>query len=446
MKKASTFSAFDGVLGDKTVSAFDSVTADKTISAFDRMPQDENRQVGGVHAESGKSLFKTALPLIIGMLAQGAARILTLIFSSWYGGHRTASRFAAAPLESLVAGIAFSVSFGALILLSRRLGAGDRQGGARIAGNAIALTLILSLALFAYSFCCGPACALVPALAGLSDNASAEIIVYGIVYVRPVCMFAVAALFHALFESILIASGKPRLAMISMLTNAVLNVLLSYLLAFRTDLSHAGMGFAAVIAHAAAAVVALVLHLHYNKEVRICKADLKIDRSIFVQLLKSIFPMLLAQFALPVAYLALAWLVPQFHASLLAGAAATGAAAVILQPAMAVNMVGVSCISADLGAGRKDRVEQTVKKGTILCLSVTACMTLCSILMLGNAFPFLGSGNGLGTARLAAFALGILAIAQMLTGYLQATNHGSKGALLAVMQIAELVGWFAASQ
>ena len=172
-----------------------------------------------------KDIGPIALPIFLGMLV---FQVQTIINRAFLGRLDVANLAVISnvvfPMWTTVA-MLNSLTTGATILMSQRLGAGDREGGRRIAASALKWGSGFSLVLFAFWFFF---CGIVFRLMGVSD----AILESCVAYTRIAAFSFLATGLSSAMTAIFQASGRTRPMMYSGALRSGLNVLLDWLLIF----------------------------------------------------------------------------------------------------------------------------------------------------------------------------------------------------------------------
>ena len=108
-------------------------------------PVQENRM--GVKAIT-PLVLSMSFPIMLSMLVQALYNVVDSLFVAHYSHKALTAVSLAFPLQSLVIALSVGTSIGVNSLLSRKLGAKDREGANKTAGNGIILS-ILGWAFFA---------------------------------------------------------------------------------------------------------------------------------------------------------------------------------------------------------------------------------------------------------------------------------------------------------
>lgn len=240
----------------------------------------------------GKLLRKMSLPLIISMLVQVLYGLVDSMYVARLGDSALTAISLCMPVQYLAVGIGIGLGVGVNSVLSKKLGEGDKQGVNRAAGNGMLLIWLVSIAfVFIGLF------AMEPFYRMQTDIE--EVLEMSISYSEIISVLAFAALHQVMMERLLSATGKANLTMVSMLTGAVVNIVLDPVMIFGwfglPAMGIAGAAYATVIAQAVAAVAGFWMNLHFNKEVRFEKKGFLPDGSMMAEIIKVGVPVALSQ-------------------------------------------------------------------------------------------------------------------------------------------------------
>lgn len=216
--------------------------------------------------KESKLLINMALPLIASMLVQALYNVVDSLYVAKVSQSAVTALSLAFPVQNMLIGFATGVAVGVNSLFSRSLGAGDREEVDRCSGNGIVLSFIASLLFLVFGvFGARPFYEMQSAVAETVDG--------GTSYVAICCIFSMGIFYEILFERMLQASGRTMHTMITQGVGAILNIILDPMFIFGygffPELGVAGAAVATVIGQWAAAILALVFNLIYNKDVRI---------------------------------------------------------------------------------------------------------------------------------------------------------------------------------
>ena len=207
------------------------------------------------HFTYGK-LLRFTLPSIVMMVFTSIYSVVDGFFISNFAG-KTA--FAALnliwPFLMILGGMGFMIGTGGTALVSRYLGAGQKERARRYFSMLVEFTAVLGLILTAIGLIF-----MEPIARFL--GATGEMIPDCVLYGRIVIAFNVAFMFQNVFQSFLVAAEKPRLGLVATVSAGVTNMVLDALLVgvFRWGL--AGAALATGLSQTVGAVIPMVFFLN----------------------------------------------------------------------------------------------------------------------------------------------------------------------------------------
>ncbi len=226
----------------------------------------QTKQLG--EAGIGKLLFKFSLPAVIGTFFNSLYNVVDRIFiGQGVGPDGLAAAMIAFPIMMMVMAFGMLIGFGSNTLISIKLGEKDRQSAEQILGQALFMFLLFSILFSAVSL------ALLTPLLKLF-GASDTVLPLAQDYTR-IILFGV--IFHMISfgaNNFIRGEGNPRVAMVTMIIGAGMNIILDPIFIFAMDMGIKGAAWATIIAQAMAALWVL---FYYQSG----RSVLKIRRSCF---------------------------------------------------------------------------------------------------------------------------------------------------------------------
>ncbi|NER13125.1 MATE family efflux transporter [Leptobacterium flavescens] len=186
----------------------------------------------------GKLLVKQAVPAAIGILVMSLNILVDTIFvGNWIGAVAIAAINIVLPVSFFIAAIGMAIGIGGSSVISRALGASDKERALFALGNQITLTLLISITLVIFGLIYVDF--MVDKFGGkgaIFDPAKIyyTIVLYG-VPILALCMMG---------NNVIRAEGKPKFAMIAMIIPSVGNLLMDYILINVLDMGMAGAAWA----------------------------------------------------------------------------------------------------------------------------------------------------------------------------------------------------------
>ena len=213
-----------------------------------------------------KLLLSMSLPMMMSMLVQALYNVVDSIFVAKICEDALTAVSLAYPIQTLMIALCGGTAVGVNALLSRALGEKDYKKANDYAKNGIFLAIInyiifVLIALFVVT----------PFFK--SQTKDAQIVEYGVQYLRVVCLCSFGMCAQFIFERLLQSTGKTVYNMITQLTGAVINIILDPVLIFglfgMPKLGVSGAAIATVIGQVVAGFLACILNIKKNTEINL---------------------------------------------------------------------------------------------------------------------------------------------------------------------------------
>ena len=211
----------------------------------------------------GKLLISQALPAAIGILVLSLNMIIDTIFvGRWIGPMAIAAITIVMPIVYFISSIGMAIGVGGASIISRALGANDHEKAQRVFGNQIALSLGFAIILV---------------VTGLifKDKALALFGAKGAI-IPPALNYFTIVMFGAPFLALCMtgnpvvrAEGKPKFAMMALISPAIANIILDYLFIDVFNYGMAGAAWATAISYIACFITILYFFLSKHSELKI---------------------------------------------------------------------------------------------------------------------------------------------------------------------------------
>lgn len=186
----------------------------------------------------GKLLIQQAVPASIGILVMSLNILVDTIFvGNWIGPIAIAAINVVLPVSFFIAALGMAIGIGGSSIISRALGATQKDKALKTFGNQITLTLLVTCSMVALGLFFVDT--LIPAFGGkgaIFEPAKIYyiIVLYGVPFLA-LCMMG---------NTVIRAEGKPRFAMIAMIIPSVGNLLMDYLFIYVFDWGMQGAAWA----------------------------------------------------------------------------------------------------------------------------------------------------------------------------------------------------------
>lgn len=191
----------------------------------------------------GSLLIKQAVPASIGILVMSLNVLVDTIFvGNWIGSIAIAAINVVLPVSFFIAALGMAIGIGGSSIISRALGAENKDRALRTFGNQITLTLLLTTLMVVFGLLFIDQ--LIPAFGGKGDIFEPAKIYYRIVlYGVPLLALSMMG------NNVIRAEGKPKFAMIAMIIPSIGNLLLDYIFIYIMDWGMAGAAWATTISY-----------------------------------------------------------------------------------------------------------------------------------------------------------------------------------------------------
>lgn len=248
-------------------------------------------------ASISKLLIKQAVPASIGILVMSLNILVDTIFvGQWIGSTAIAAINVVLPVSFFIAALGMSIGIGGSSIISRALGANNKEKALKTFGNQVALTLLFTVSFAASGLYFVDQ--LIPAFGGkgtIFDPAKVyyEIILYGV----PVLGFVMMG------NSVIRAEGQPKFAMYAMLIPSVGNLVLDYIFIGVLDKGMSGAAWATTGSYIVSFLFILWYFLSKNSELKINVSHFKLHKKIVAEIGSLGFVTLARQAVVSVTYL-----------------------------------------------------------------------------------------------------------------------------------------------
>lgn len=380
-------------------------------------------------------LWKFSVPAIIGMIASSIYTVIDRLFvGNIVGADAIAGMSVTMPITFIMMAFGMLIGMGASPLVSIRLGEQKRDEAENILGNAFTLTLIISVLVTTLCLVF-----LDPLLTHF--GASPHILPYGRQFISIILLGSLFNYISFGLSAVIRAEGNPRIAMMTLLINAGINIVLDFIFIYLLGYGIRGTAVATVISQAISATWVI---LHFRGKSNVLRLRLKYMPLRF-DLIKGIFSIGMAPFSMQLTASVVIILFNQGLARY-GGDAAIGAFGIIntiamfvLMPIIGINQGAQPIIGYNYGARQLDRVKRTLK---LAIVSATLLVTGGFILI--QLFPtqLLGAFTsdkelisiGVHGMRLYLLVLPVVGFQIVSANFFQAIGKAGKSMLLSMLR------------
>lgn len=304
-------------------------------------------------------LISMSLPMMLSMLVQALYNIVDSIFVSRIDENALTAVSLAFPIQTLMIALGAGTGVGINALLSKSLGEKDFDKANKTAINGVFLALMNYLVfLLVGIFVTGPFY--------LSQTKDAQILEYGKQYLTIVCCCSFGMYMQFVFERLLQSTGKTFYTMITQGTGAIINIILDPVFIFgylgMPRMGVAGAAVATVIGQIVAGVIAVIINIRKNTEIRLQLRGFRPDTKIIMQIYQVGIPSIIMQAIGSVMTYGMNKILLTFTST---AAAVFGVyfklQSFIFMPVFGLNNGMVPIVAYNYGAGKKDRLTKTIK-------------------------------------------------------------------------------------
>lgn len=382
-------------------------------------------------------LISMSVPMMLSMLVQALYNIVDSMFVARLSENALTAVSLAFPVQNLMIAVGAGTGVGVNALVSRALGEKNGEYANKTANNGIFLSIFSALA-FA-----------VIAVAGShfyfsvqTDNA--EILNYGVSYVRIIGLMSFGLFFQFIFERLLQSTGKTFYTMITQSLGAIINIILDPIMIFGLfgfpRLEVAGAALATVVGQIIAACLALWYNKKKNHELQISLRKYKLSGKV----VKSIYSV-----GVPSIIMASIGSVMTFGMNkILMGFTSTATAvfgvyfklqSFIFMPVFGLNNGMVPIVAYNYGARKKDRITKTIRLSIIYAVAIMLLGFAAFQLFTGGLLGIFNASESM--LEIGVPALRIISLSFLLAGFgiisssvYQALGHGFLSLAVSVLR------------
>lgn len=330
-------------------------------------------------------LLKMAVPAVLAQIVNLLYNIVDRIYIGHMpevGGFALTGVGLFTPILMLITAFAMLCGAGGAPQAGIALGQGNKEKAEKIMGNCFALLMLLSVALTVVFYILAPT---LLELFGGSENTLPYAVEYARIYILG-SVFVLAVMGMNVFIT---AQGNAKIAMLTTVIGAVINIVLDPIFIFLFNMGVAGAALATVISQAVSAIWILRFLMSEKSVIRLKKENIRLEKPIILPCLAlgiSTFVMLSTESVLSICFSSSLF---KYGGDIAVGAMTilTSINQLITMPLSGICQGGNPIISFNYGAKRYDRVREAFMTQFIVCVSYAGLF--CLMLML---FPRLFAG------------------------------------------------------
>lgn len=379
-------------------------------------------------------LFNFSLPAIVGMLVNSLYNIVDRIFLGRSIGYvAIAATTVAMPIMIIFMAISVLISIGATALISIRLGENKKKEAEVIAGNAMAMLIILPAA-----FAVGFMLYIDPIL--IRFGVSADVFPYAKDFLSVIMLGSVFGSISMGMNNFIRAEGNPKRAMSTQLLGAAINVVLNYVFVMRLNWGVKGSALATITGQFVSALWVLSYFYSGKSLIKIRLKNLRVSYRILLNITAIGFGPFAMQIAHSAQNLILIKALMRYGGDLALSASGVimSVAMVLFMPILGVSQGAQPIIGYNYGAKQFHRVRETLRKAVFVATGI-ALVGYLAINLWPNQIVSLFSEGDMALTDLSVHAMKIFFLLFPLVGfqiiaagYFQAVGKGVHSAVLSL--------------
>ena len=322
-----------------------------------------------------KLIVNMSVPMMISMMVQALYNVVDSIFVAMLSENALTAVTMAFPLQNLIISVGAGTGVGINAMLSRALGEKKFEKSDSAANTGVLLAFFSAIVFLIIGMTCT-----VPFINTQTSNP--EIRQLGYTYLTIVTTIGIGVFMQVTFERLLQSTGRTMLSMISQVTGAVINIIFDPVFIFGfgifPKMGVAGAAYATVMGQCIAACLGLFLNLRFNKELhfslkKIITPHAKVIGRIYAVGVPSILMMAIGS----VMTYCMNMILKAFSSTAIAVFGAYfKLQSFFFMPVFGLNNGMIPVLAYNLGAKKKERIDEALKFALKLAIAIMLCGTL----------------------------------------------------------------------
>ena len=320
-----------------------------------------------------KSMWRLAVPIMIGMGIQTLYTIIDMIFIGRLGGDAIASVAFNMPIFFFVMGLSFGLGNGVTASIARFIGSNDKVNADNSAEHAVAMASAISLILTVSGLLFGKQILL---FIGCTN----DILPLAWDYLKVSCYGISFGVFSGFFRSILAGEGEMKLPMIVAGLGTVLNTILDPIFIFYMDLGVAGAAWATTISQIIVCLVFIyMLFVKNHTYVRFKLKDFSFSSYIIYDIIKVGIPVSMSMVVMALGQLVFNRLLVNFSTDAVAAYQIGGRVdMIVFLPIFGIASALTTIVGMFYGADEFEKIKSISLYGIKSSFLIT---TICSVFL-----------------------------------------------------------------
>ena len=313
-----------------------------------------------------KLIVSFSIPCVISMLINSIYNIVDQIFiGKGVGTLGNAATNVIFPLIIIFNATAGLIGNGAAANLSLRLGEGKKKEASKNIGQSITLMVIISFVLMMISYLFLPKLVY---LFGCTEN----VYKYALDYGKIIILGSPFMIIYSSLSSIIRADGSPKYSMIMLVIGALINIVLDPIFIFVFNMGVKGGAFATIIGQFVSFLIAII-YLKKLKSVKLVKEDFYMTKNVF-KILSLGLSSFITQSIILVLFVFMNNVMTKYGQLTKFGSdiplsvygVISKINSLFISTVLGVSIGAQPIIGFNFGAGKKERVRETIKKILII--------------------------------------------------------------------------------
>ena len=368
-------------------------------------------------------LVRFAIPIFIGNLFQQLYNMVdSLIVGNFVGSTALAAVSSTGTLLFLLVGFFYGVSMGGGVIIARYIGAKDDENVRIAVHTQVALGLIASVILIVLGV------ALTPWLLRLMDTPD-DVLPEAITYLRIYFAGVFGLVMYNIFVGIMQAAGDSRHPLYYLIFSSLLNIVLDLVFILGFGAGVAGAATATIISQISSAILCLVRLTRIPECYRVELKSIRLDGPTAVSIIKVGIPSGVQNSAQALSNVVIQSYINGFGSSAMAGIGAyVKVEGFAMLPLNALALAMSTYVSQNLGAEKRERVDEGVRFGLIFGLIMTQVIGVFLYLFAPQLIGLFNSDAeviafGVGRAHIGTIFFFLFAYTQIISAVLRGCRH-----------------------
>lgn len=318
-----------------------------------------------------KQLLAFSIPLLLGNLFQQFySTVDSVIIGSFVGDTALAAVNSSGPIVFLFISFFNGLAIGAGVVIATRFGAKDYEELSNSVHTAIAISLIASVFLTVVGYFATPYILQIM-------NVDPEVISDSMLYLQIYFLGSFGIIVYNMGSGILRAMGDSKRPLYILIFSSLVNASLDVLFVAVFKMGVMGAGLATLIAQVLSALIVLYMLASSSEVYKLEISKIKIHHHSLVEILRIGLPSAIQNMIVSLSNVIVQSNINAFGKNAMAGAGSyTKIDGFAILPVMSFSNALTTFVSQNIGAGRYDRVKESVKTGILLSCSVTLVISI----------------------------------------------------------------------